>query len=101
MIQPVRRGVSGGQVPFPANAVEHFRKDALKMNSIWKLDAGPTLLYVEDDADAVRVFEAAMELSRAAFRLAVAANLEEAVDYLGGKRPRPMAVLLDYALGKF
>jgi len=59
-----------------------------------------TLLYVEDEPEALKLFESAAQQCRAGFSLQVATGLETAFDCLG-KQPRPMAVLLDYKLGKF
>ena len=61
----------------------------------------PTLYYVEDDADAVALFFTAMHRLKAGFRLEVATGLEQAFDYFAGLRARPLAVLLDHALGEF
>jgi DNA-binding response OmpR family regulator len=67
-----------------------------------KFDAdAKTLLYVEDESDAVQLFQTAMQQVGAAFQLKVAAGLEAAFMVLDHASARPMAVLLDYTLGRF
>jgi DNA-binding response OmpR family regulator len=60
-----------------------------------------TLLYVEDQPEAVQLFQGAMEQVGAAFQLEAAAGLEAAFMVLDRAAARPMAVLLDFSLGRF
>ena len=67
-----------------------------------KFDAdAKTLLYVEDEPDALRLFQTAMQSVGAVFRLEAAAGLEASFMVLDRTGARPMAVLLDYTLGRF
>jgi DNA-binding response OmpR family regulator len=59
------------------------------------------LLYVEDDGEAVALFETAMRQCRPVFNLQIADGLEDAFHFLDRKQVKPMAVLLDFSLGKF
>ena len=60
-----------------------------------------TLLYVEDEPEAVELFQTAMQQVGAGFQLEAAAGLEAAFMVLGRDAARPMAVLLDFSLGRF
>ena len=67
-----------------------------------KFDAdAKTLLYVEDEPEAVQLFQVAMEQVGAVFQLEAAAGLEAALMVLDRAAARPMAVLLDFTLGRF
>ena len=69
--------------------------DLMSVNSSDK-----TLLYVEDDHGAIGLFAMATERVGVVFKTQIAKNLEEAFDVLK-EQPKPMAILLDYSLGKF
>jgi len=67
-----------------------------------KFDADvKTLLYVEDEPEAVQVFQTAMQQVSAVFQLEAAAGLEASFMVLDRAAARPMAVLLGYSLGRF
>jgi len=66
------------------------------------LDPDPkTLLYVEDEPEAVVLFQRAMKKVGATFQLEAAPGLEAALMVLDRARAAPMAVLLDHTLGRF
>ncbi len=67
-----------------------------------KFDANAkTLLYVEDEPEAVQLFQTAMQSVGAVFQLEAAAGLEASFMVLDRATARPMAVLLDHTLGGF
>jgi len=67
-----------------------------------KLDAdAKTLLYVEDEPETVQLFQTAMQQVGAVFQLEAAASLEAAFMVLDRAAAKPMAVLLDFSLGRF
>jgi DNA-binding response OmpR family regulator len=67
-----------------------------------KFDADArTLLYVEDEPEAVQLFQTAMQQVGAVFQLEAAAGLEAAFMVLDRAAARPMAVLVDFSLGRF
>ena len=67
-----------------------------------KFDAdAKTLLYVEDEPEAVQLFQVAMEQMGADFQLEAAAGLDASFMVLDRAAARPMAVLLDFTLGRF
>src|SRR5688500_13123372 len=66
------------------------------------LDPDPkTLLYVEDDPEAVLLFQRAMKNVGATFQLEATPGLEAALMVLDRAKAAPMAVLLDHTLGRF